>query len=122
MNRIRLLAIGGVMVVALTAAAQQGVTKPSVPGADDQLAFLTAKLGLSVAQQDKIKPALQQLHDVSVQLVDDSSLSREDRLDKVRPYRMAVDKKLRAVLTDDQKQKLDQLEQEPHPELHGAIN
>jgi hypothetical protein len=117
MKGIRSLVMGSVMVVAMAAIAQQGV-----PAADDQLAFLTSKLGLTVAQQNKIKPALQQLHDVSVQLVDDSSLSREDRLDKVKPYRMAVDKKLRAVLTDDQKQKLDQLEQEPHPELHGAIN
>jgi hypothetical protein len=116
MKGIRSVVMGGVMLVALAAMAQQGV-----PTADDQLAFLTTKLGLTVAQQKTIKPALQQLHDVSVQLVDDSSLSREDRLDKVKPYRMAVDKKLRAVLTDDQKQKLDQLEHEPHPELHGGI-
>jgi hypothetical protein len=117
MNRIRSLVIGSAMLVALLAAAQNGV-----PTADHQLAFLTAKLGLTVAQQNKIKPALQQLHDASVQIVDDPSLSREARLDRVRPYRMAVDQKLRAVLTDDQKQKLDHLEQEPHPELHGPIN
>ena len=117
MNRIRALVMGGVMLIALAVAAQQGV-----PTADDQLVFLTARLGLTVTQQDTIKPALRELHDVSVQLVDDASLSREDRMNKVKPYRMAVDKKLRAVLTDDQKQKLDKLEQEPHPELHGSIN
>jgi len=33
-----------------------------------------------------------------------------------------ADKKIREILNDDQKKKLDQLEQEPHPELHGSLN
>jgi len=40
----------------------------------------------------------------------------------VRPWREKADKRIREILNDDQKKKLDQLEQEPHPELHGNLN
>ena len=36
--------------------------------------------------------------------------------------REKADKKIREILNDDQKKKLDQLEQEPHSELHGNLN
>jgi len=38
----------------------------------------------------------------------------------VRACREKADKKMREILNDNQKKKLDQLEQETHPELHGA--
>ena len=38
----------------------------------------------------------------------------------VRACREKADKKMREILDDDQKKKLDELEQETHPELHGA--
>jgi hypothetical protein len=40
----------------------------------------------------------------------------------VRACREKADKKIREILNDDQKKKLDQLEQEPHPKLHGNLN
>ena len=40
-------------------------------------------------------------------------------LGKVRACREKADKKIREILNDDQKKKLDQLEQEPHSGLHG---
>ena len=36
--------------------------------------------------------------------------------------REKADKKIREILNDDQKKKLDQLEQQAHPELHGNLN
>jgi len=133
MNRIRLIAIGAMLVVALTTVAQQPTTSAStknasagdhagVPAAEGQLKFLTAKLELTGDQQEKIKPVLQDLHDATVKLVQDESMSHEERLSKVRDSRYTADKKIRAILNDDQKKKLDQVEQEPHPELHGNVN
>jgi Spy/CpxP family protein refolding chaperone len=134
MNRIRLLAIGSMLMFALTTVAQattsaDGPTKGAsagphagVPTAEVQLKFLAAKLDLTGDQQEKIKPALQELHDATVKLVQDENMSREERLSKVRDSRYVADKKIRAILNDEQKQKLDQVEQEPHPELHGSVS
>jgi hypothetical protein len=57
-----------------------------------------------------------------VKLVQDENMSRDERMSKVRDSRYAADKKIRAILNDDQKKKLDQLEQEPHSELHGKVS
>jgi len=122
MNRIRLLAIGTLLVLALTTLAQQAATTAGVPTAEGQLKFLAGKLDLTSVQQEKIKPILQELHDATVKLVQDENMSREERLSKVRDSRFTADKKIRATLNDDQKKKLDQLEQEAHPELHGDVS
>ena len=133
MNRIHLLAIGTILMFALTAASQQatsvvpaagslsGGDHPSVPTAESQLTFLSGRLDLTGAQQDQMKPILQELHDATVRFIHDENMSREERMGKVRDSRYAADKKIRVILNDDQKKKLDQLEQEPHPELHGDI-
>ena len=49
-------------------------------------------------------------------------MSRDERMDNVRASRYKADRQVRKILNDDQKKKLDQLEQEPHPELHGNVN
>jgi hypothetical protein len=46
-------------------------------------------------------------------------MSQEERMGKVRASREKADKKIREILNDDQKKKLDQLEHEPHSGLHG---
>lgn len=126
MNRIRLLALGTMVMFASTMAAQQtttgGPAKNSVPTAEEQLKVLTGKLDLTGDQQAKIKPILQELHDATEKIVQDESLSRDERLAKVRPWRYKTDKKIREILNDDQKKKLDQYEQGPHPEMHGSLS
>ena len=142
MNRVRLLAIGTLLMFALAMLAQQTTTKPggsangasgdasaqggthgrSVPSAEGQLKVLTEKLDLTGDQQAKVKPILQELHDDTQKLMRDQSLSREELLDKVRPLRMKADKKIREILSDDQKKKLDQYEQGAHPEMHGDLH
>jgi len=125
------------LIVALTAPAQQTATGPGgtdkdehgqrgaqddVPTVETQLKVLTEKLDLTGDQQARIKPILEELHDATQKLVQDKSLSREERLAKVRPQRYKADKLIREFLNDDQKQKLDRLEREPHPELHGNLD
>ena len=131
MNRIRLLAIGTMLMFTLTTVAQQPTTSSTnrdaptgdhgVPTAEGQLKFLAAKLDLTSDQQQKIKPILQDLHNATVKFVQDESMSHEERMSKVTDSHYAADKKIRAILNDDQKKKLDQVEQEPHPELHGDL-
>jgi ribosomal protein L23 len=82
---------------------------------------LTEKLELSAEQQDKIKPILQELYDTTVKLVKDENISQAERRNGVHTARFTADKKMRVVLSEEQKSKLDQVESEPHPELHGDL-
>lgn len=132
MNRIRLLAIGSMLLIAPGMLAQQTAPtgEPSkdasqrvvLPDVGDQLKVLTQKLALSVHQQRKVKTILQELHDASLRIMQDESMSQEGLLTKIRPLRMNADKKIRVILSDDQKNKLDLYLQGPHSEMHGNLH
>jgi Spy/CpxP family protein refolding chaperone len=131
------LTIGTMLIVALTAPAQQTATGPV--GADQdqqvqdaaqsrgtnvgpQMKLLTERLDLTRDQQARLKPILKEFHEAAQKLMQDESLSREERLAKVRPQRYKADKQIREILTDDQKRKLDQYLQGPHPKMHGNLS
>jgi Spy/CpxP family protein refolding chaperone len=122
MKGIRSFAIGTVWMFALTIVAQQVVTSSGVPTAESQLKLFTAKLDLTTSQQAKIRPILQELQTGTENIVKEGNLSHDSILEKVGPLRLNADKKIREVLNDQQKKQLDQLEHEPHPELHGGLN
>jgi hypothetical protein len=128
MKRIPLIAIMSFSMFANAALAQRSAAKPggeaqdSLPTVEEQLKVLKEKLGLSAKQQAKVRPILQQLHDATENVMQDQSLSREQRLAKVRPQRQMADKKMRAILSDEQRKKLDQYEQGPHGEMHGTLS
>jgi hypothetical protein len=127
MNRIRLLAVGAVLMFALSAAAQQSTTSPDahaagVSAVENHLKVLSEKLSLTADQQDKVRPILQQMHDGSQKLAADPSLTPEQRQAGMRPLFMKADKEVREILNDDQKKKLDDMEAQMHPELHGNPN
>jgi hypothetical protein len=142
MNQIRLLTIVVALLLATGTLAQsgqghddskhqgsgQGVGQShgsgaghGVPTVEEQLKVLTEKLSLTGDQQAKVKPILQELHDATLKLMQDEKLSHEERLDRVRPLRGNADKRIREILNDDQKKKLDQYEQGPHHEMHGNL-
>jgi Spy/CpxP family protein refolding chaperone len=140
MSRIHLLATGTMLMFALTVPAQQTATKSggtakgssgdvaggahgvSVPTAEEQLKVLTEKLDLTGDQQAKVRPILQELQDATQKFKQDKSMSREELLDKVRPLRVKADKRIREILNNEQKKKLDQYLQGPHPEMHGNLS
>jgi hypothetical protein len=137
MNRFRSLAFGTILIFALNVPAEQTATAPGsadkseqgqpstqddVPTADEQLKVLTIKLDLTDDQQARIKPILQGVHDATVKISQDQSLSREERLAKVRPIRYKAHEQIREILNDEQKKKLDQYMQGPHPEMHGNLS
>jgi hypothetical protein len=124
-------------MVALTAPAQQAPKGSSgtdkgehgqrsaqtgLASVERQLKGLSEKLALSSDQQARIKPILQELHDATQKVIENKSLSHEERLAKARPQFYEADKQMREVLSDDQKKKLDEYEQQPHPEMHGNLS
>ena len=123
MNRIRLFAVGTMLMFALPSVSQQGTSNNDTHGTvEAQQKMLTEKLELTGDQQAKIKPILQELQDSTQKLMQDESMSRYERLDNVKACRYKSDREIRRILHDDQRKKLDQVEQEPHPELHGDVN
>ena len=137
MNRIHLLAFGAILILTLSVPAQQAATAPGstnksgqvhpgmqddVPSADDLLKILTTRLDLTDDQQARVKPMLQDLHDATVKISQDQSLSREDRLARVRPIRYKARDQIREILNDEQKKRLEQYMQGPHAGMHGNLS
>jgi len=136
MNRLRTLAIGIALIAALVAPAQQAASGPAVndsgehgqrvaqgdmPSVEQQLKGLTEKLDLTGDQQAKMTPILKELHDATLKIVQDTSLSNEDRLAMVRPFRYKARDQMIAILNDVQKKKLDEYLAGPHSEMHGSL-
>ena len=108
-------AIMAVCAAALTAApamAQGGGGGGGMGGGrgmntQQQLDRMTEALTLTADQQTAIKAILDQSMKDNMALRQDTSLSDDDRMAKMRSIREAQTAKIKAVLTDDQKTKYD---------------
>src|SRR5258708_38265311 len=105
-----------VSMLTLGAFAQQNPPPPGPPGGgrgpmsvDDQLKGLTDRLNLTADQQAKIKPILEDSHSQMQKIMQDDSMSQEDKRAKGRSIREATNGKIREVLTDDQKKQFDEM-------------
>ncbi len=79
-----------------------------------QVEHMAKKLNLSADQKSQLLPILTARHDQEESLRNDTSLSREDRHTKMQSIRSESETKIRAVLTDDQKQSYTQMHQQMH--------
>jgi len=125
MDRIRLFAVGMLMMFALTAGAQQtaiasaavekenhaqNVTDP----VEQHVKKLSEQLSLTPDQEDLVRPILREMHDSWQKAEQTQGLSDEERKAQVRAAFIKADGQIREVLTDDQKKTLDQLEEHMH--------
>ncbi|MGA8431529.1 MAG: hypothetical protein WB729_17020 [Candidatus Sulfotelmatobacter sp.] len=127
MNRVRSLAIAlaTTFMLALPLVAQQATPTTNthdaaggMPSVEQHVKVLAEKLDLTSDQQAKATPILQEMQDATEKSMQDESMSPAERRDHVKASRYKADKKLRAFLTDEQKKKLDQLEDDPHSGMH----
>jgi protein CpxP len=88
---------------------QWGGRQPMTP--DEQVARMTARYNLSSDQQTQIKPILANQQQQMQALRQDSSLSREDKMGKMKSIREDSSTKIQAILNDSQKQKFVQDQQ-----------
>jgi Spy/CpxP family protein refolding chaperone len=72
---------------------------------DDRLAQMTKRYDLSADQQTQIKPILADQQTQMMALRQDSSLSREDKMAKMKGIRDDSNTKIQAILNDSQKAK-----------------
>jgi len=94
--------------------------QPKTP--DEQVARMTKRYNLSSDQQAQIKPILANQQQQMQALRQDSSLSREDKMAKMKSIREDSSSKIQALLNDGQKQKFaqDQQRRQEHMQEHGA--
>ena len=83
-----------------------------------QLRRLTKKLNLTSEQQDQLLPILTDRQQQMTALLNDGSLSAQDRHAKARTLREDSDSKIKAVLNDQQKQQYQQMRE--HRGKHGT--
>ena len=100
----------GVVIASGIAFGQRGNRQP--PSVDEQVKRLADRLNLSDDQQSKIKPILEDQRQQMASLREDTSLSREDRMSKMRSIRESTTSKISAILNDDQKKQYEAMQQE----------
>ena len=72
---------------------------------DEQLARMTKRYDLTADQQTQIKPILADSQQQMMALRQDSSMSRDDKMAKMKTIREGANTKIQAILNDSQKQK-----------------
>lgn len=87
----------------------QPPAQPVRPTIDDQVQMLTQDLGLNPEQQTRMRSILEEQHQQAMTIVEDGTLSREDKVQKIRALREATIDKTRTMLNDEQKKKLEQM-------------
>jgi septal ring factor EnvC (AmiA/AmiB activator) len=83
---------------------------------DDQIKHLSKKLNLSVDQEAKLKPILEDQRKQMEAVHNDSSLSRQDKFSKMQDLRKSSDDQIKGVLNADQQKSFDKMrtEQQDH--------
>jgi Spy/CpxP family protein refolding chaperone len=120
-SKIFALTLAGVLALGVTAAARAQDNPPPPPDQsqagppsggrgmrmdpDRQLARLTQALNLTTDQQAQIKPLLVERQQKIQALMQDQSVSQEDRRAKARTISEGTNVSIKALLTEDQKQK-----------------
>ncbi len=94
--------------------------QPMTP--DEQVARMTKRYDLSADQQTQIKPIVADTQQQMMALRQDSSLSRDDKMAKMKTIREGANTKISAILNDSQKQKFaeDQQKMQERMMQHGG--
>ena len=119
-NRLGRIVLGGILATGLTlgsaaafaqdapaaapdAAAQQGGGHRQPPTPDEQVARMTKRYNLSADQQTQIKPIVADAQQKMMALREDSSMSRDDKMAKMKSIHEDSNTKISAILNDTQK-------------------
>ena len=88
--------------------------------ADQRLQMMTKQLNLTADQQQKIKPLLESQSQQMQALHQDTSLSQEDRMNKMQQIRQSTNEQIKSSLNPEQQQKFEQMMMSHHGHMHGG--
>jgi protein CpxP len=103
-------------------AGQGHMKRGHMPSAEAQLKHITEALNLTDDQQATVKGILEDTHKQADAVMDDKSLSQEDRHAKLMGLHNAAHAKMRNILTDEQKKKFDDMQQKMQDHMHSQEN
>lgn len=132
MKAIRLFTLLAACLFAMAALAQQNPpVQPSgdqkqgghghmgMGNVDDHVKELTTKLNLTADQQTKVKAILEENHQQMQAMMNDKSLSMDDKHAKMKSMHDSVHSKVRDILTDEQKPKFDAMVKDMENQMNG---
>lgn len=114
-NRILSFILAGACAAGLAMAEPQQQQRSP----EHRMEMLSKRLNLTADQQTKLMPVITERQQQIRSILQDSSLSREDRMAKIRTVRKDSNAKIEALLTDQQKQNFEQLQQQMRQRAHG---
>lgn len=93
-----------------------------MPSADQRIQMLNKQLNLTSDEQAKIKPILEDEQKKMEDLRNDSTLSRQDRFQKMREIHEGADKQIRSNLDDSQQKKFDDMQKQQQKRMQNRRN
>ncbi len=136
MKQLRTLALLAICAFAVSALAQQTPPADSheghgqgqgqgqgmghkMPSVDEMVQTMTEKLSLTDDQKAKVTKIAEGVHKKMESVLNDPSMSSEDRMAKMRAAHDDAMSQVRPILNDDQKKKLDEWQKEMHDHNHN---
>jgi Spy/CpxP family protein refolding chaperone len=95
----------------------QGMTH-KMPSADEMVQMMSEKLSLTEDQKPKVAKIAEDMHQKMEAMSNDQSLTREDRMAKMRAAHDKAMAQVKTILNDDQKKKLDEWQKDMHDHDH----
>jgi Spy/CpxP family protein refolding chaperone len=127
---LSIMACGASLALCPALHAQDAAPAPSTTGTDagahpwahhgDMLARLTKQLDLTDDQQTKLKPILEAGHTQMQTIHQDSTLSQQDKMAKMKDARESLNSQINAVLTPDQQTKFAAMQEKMRNHRHGG--
>lgn len=114
--RIAMITLCGATLLTIPMMAQDTAPTDPPPGAragrmqGRQMEMMTQKLNLTADQQTQVKAIQGDTRKQMMAVRDDASLSQADKQSKMMDIRKASQDKIRALLTDEQKTKFDEMQ------------
>jgi len=117
------MALGGTMLIA-QAQDQQAAPQPSEKGharrqfdPQQRVNILAKRLNLNDDQKQKLQGIFADSQQQMQGVRQDSSLSRQDKMEKMKSLRAQAEDKINGILNDDQKQKYAQMKEQAHERM-----
>jgi len=117
LSLIAAVALGGLVASSMLATAQEGSNPPEKrggkgrPTVEQQMQRYTEQLALTDDQKPKVEAVLKASSKKRQEITSDTSLDRQQIREKMQPVMEEQNKKMKAILTDDQYKKYQEMNQ-----------